>query len=75
MGRGRSREPRRGATRKRPPMLLVSSDPPSTDGSEQASGGLAGDVDALDGLIDAATATLLAAIAEARSALAAELVL
>ena len=56
-------------------MLLVSSDPPSTDGSEQASGGLAGDVDALDGLIDAATATLLAAIAEARSALAAELVL
>src|SRR5664279_931292 len=75
MGRGRSREPRRSATRKRPSMLLVSSDPPSTDGSEQASGGLAGDVDALDGLIGAATASLLAAIAEARSALAAELVL
>lgn len=48
---------------------------PSAEGSEQASGGLAGDVDAPNGLIGAATASLLAAIAEARSPLAAELVL
>ena len=75
MGRRRSREPRRSATRKRPSMLLVSSDQPSAEGSEQVSGGLDGDVDAADGLIGAATASLLAAIAEARSALAAELVL
>jgi len=75
MGRGRSREARRSATRKRPSMLLVSSDSPSAEGSEQASGGLAGDVDAPYGLIGAATASLLAAIAQARSALAAELVL
>ena len=75
MGRGRSREPRRSATRKLPSLLLMSSDPPSAEGSQQASGGLAGDVDAPDGLIGAATASLLAAIAEARSPLAAELVL
>lgn len=56
-------------------MLLVNSDPPSTEGSEQASGGLPGDVDAPDWLVGAATASLLAAISEARSALAAELVL
>ena len=56
-------------------MLLVSSDPPSPEGSKQASGGLPGDVDAPDWLIETATASLLAAIAEARSALAAELVL
>ena len=74
MGRDRSREPRRGATRKRPSMLLVSSDPPSAEGSEQASGGLAGDIEAPDELIGAATASVLAAIAAARSPLAAELV-
>lgn len=56
-------------------MLLVSGDPPSSEGSGQASGGLAGDVGAPDGLIGAATASLLAAITEARSPLAAELVL
>ena len=56
-------------------MVLMSSDPLSPERSEQASGGLARDVHALDGLIGAATASLLAAIAEARSALAAELVL
>jgi hypothetical protein len=56
-------------------MLLVRSDPPSAEGSEQASGGLPGDVDAPDWLVGAATASLLAAISEARSALAAELVL
>jgi hypothetical protein len=74
MGRGRNREARRSATRKRP-SLLVSGDPRSANGSEQAWGGFAGDVDALDGLIGVATATLLAAIAESRNALAAELVL
>ena len=56
-------------------MLLVSADPPSSEGSGQASGGPVGDVGAPDGLIGAATASLLAAIAEARSPLAAELVL
>ena len=74
MGRGRNREARRSATRKRP-SLLVSGDPPSANGSEQAWGGFAGDVDALDGLIGVATATLMAAIAESHNALAAELVL
>jgi hypothetical protein len=56
-------------------MSLVSSDPPSAEGSQQASGGLPGDVDAPAWLMGAATASLLAAISEARSALAAELVL
>ena len=68
MRRSRSREARRSATRKQPSMLLVSADPPSSEGSGQASGGPVGDV-------GAATASLLAAIAEARSPLAAELVL
>ena len=75
MGRGRSREPRRSSTRKLPPLLLMSSDPPSAEGSHQASGEFPGDVHAPDWLIGAATASLLAAIAEARSPLAAELVL
>jgi len=56
-------------------MLLVSSDPPSGEGSGRASSGLAGDVEAPDGLIGAATASFLAVIAEARSPLEAELVL
>ena len=56
-------------------MLPVSGDQRSAEGSEQTSGGLARDIDAPDGLIGAASASLLAAIAEARSALAAELVL
>ena len=75
MRRSRSREARRSATRKQPSMLLVSADPPSSEGSGQTSGGPVGDVGAPDGLIGAATASLLAAIAEARSPLAAELVL
>lgn len=56
-------------------MLLVSNDPPSVGGSGHASSGLAEDVEAPDQLIGAASASLLAAIAEARSPLAAELVL
>lgn len=75
MGRGRGREPRRTATRKRPSVSLVRSDPSSAAGSEQGAGGLPDDVDALDELIGAATASLLGGIAEARSPLAAELVL
>ena len=75
MRRSRSREARRSATRKQPSMLLVSADPPSSEGSGQTSGGPVGDVGEPDGLIGAATASLLAAIAEARSPLAAELVL
>jgi len=75
MGSGRGREPRRTATRKRPSVSLVRSDPSSAAGSEQGAGGLLDDVDALDELIGAATASLLGGIAEARSPLAAELVL
>lgn len=56
-------------------MVLVGRDSPAADGLETTWGGFAADAEALDGLIGAATATLLAAIAKARSPLAAELVL
>lgn len=75
MGRGRDREPRRNATRRRSSVSLGSGDPPSTAAPEQAAGGPAGQVDAPEELIGAATTSLLAGIAAARSPLAAELVL
>ena len=74
MRRGRGREPRRAATR-RPPVSLVISGSTSTSGPEQAGDGAAGDLDAPEEPIRAATVALLAGIAEARSPLAAERVL
>jgi hypothetical protein len=74
MGKARSREVRRTATRKPQARSLVSSGPPSAARSHPAAEGLGGDVDVAVRL-DAATIALLEAIAEARSPLAAELVL
>ena len=74
MGRGRGREPHRTATR-RASVSLVSSGPTSMAGLEQAAGGAGGDVHVLQGPIRVVAVSLLAGIAEARSPLAAELVL
>lgn len=75
MGKGKSRETRRTATRKRHSVSPASSVRPSTTEWERAAGGSPGDGDVPEELIGAATASLLAAIGEARSPLAAELVL
>jgi hypothetical protein len=74
MGKRRSRVVRRSATRKSPAVSLVSIDPQPSMGSVPVARGPAGDVDAAE-LIAAATMSLLAGIAEARSPLAAELVM
>jgi hypothetical protein len=74
MGKTRSREVRRTATRKPHALSRVSSGPPSAARSDPAAEGLSGDVDVAV-LVDAATIALLEAIAEARSPLAAEIVL
>jgi hypothetical protein len=75
MGRGRHREAKRSATRRRPSLSLVSGDRLTAEGSGPASGEPVGDAEAPAELIAEATASLLAGIAEARSPLAAELVL
>ena len=74
MGTGRGREPQRTATR-RPSLSLVSSAATSRAGSGQAAGGAGGDVDVPQDPIHVVAVSLLAGIAEARSPLAAELVL
>ena len=75
VGKRRDWVARRSATRKSAPLLLVSRNRPSGEGSDLVAGGHAQDVNALAEPIVAATASLLAGIAEARSPLAAELVL
>ncbi len=74
MGTSRNRPARRGVTGKPPALSVVSRNPPSGAGSDPVAGGLARD-DAPAEPIAAVTASLLAGIAEARSPLAAELVL
>jgi hypothetical protein len=75
VGKSRNRVARRSATRKSPALSMVSRNPPSGEGPDPVAGGLARDANAPAAPAAAATASLLAGIAEARGPLAAELVL
>src|SRR5436190_17858562 len=68
MRRGRGREPRRTATR-RPVRSLVSGGPASAAVSGQAAAGAAGDVNGPPDPVRAATVSVLAGTAQARSPL------
>lgn len=75
MGKSRNRVARRSATRKPAALSVVSRDLPSGEGSDPVEGALARDANAPAEPIAAVIASLLAGIREARSPLAAELVL
>ena len=75
MGKSRNRVARRSATREPPAFSLVGRNPPSGAGSDPVASGLTRDADAPAEALAAVTASLLAGIAEARSPLAAELVM
>jgi len=75
VGKSRNRAARRSATRKPAALSVVSRDLPSGEGSDPVEGALARDANAPAEPIAAVIASLLAGIREARSPLAAELVL
>lgn len=75
MGKSRKRVAQRNATRKSPAVSMVMNNPTSGEGYDAVAGGLVLDAKVLADPAAAATALLLAEIAEARDPLTAELVL